>query len=77
MLADSRRIKRVDDAISRLLQQLMDASVLARDLPFGESRRTTRRTLYQIQDPSVRFWFGVYSPHQSLWRSCSEEKRSC
>ena len=77
MLADSRRIKHADDAISRLLQQLMDASVLARDLPFGESSRTTKRTLYQIQDPAIRFWFGVYSPHQSLWRSCSEEKKSC
>ncbi len=75
MLADSRRIKRVDDAISRLLQQLMDASVLARDLPFGESSRTTKRMLYQIQDPAIRFWFGVYSPHQSLWRSYSEEKK--
>jgi len=62
--------------LSRLLQQLMDASVLARDLPYGESSRTTKRTLYSIQDPAIRFWFGVYSSHRSLWRSYSKEKKN-
>jgi len=53
--------------LSRLLQQLLDASVLARELPFGESTRSTRKTLYRIQDPTMRFWFRVFSPHQSRW----------
>lgn len=61
--------------LSRLLQQLMDASVLSRELPFGESSRTTKRTLYQIQDPALRFWFGVHSPHRSLWRTYPVEKK--
>jgi hypothetical protein len=55
--------------LSRLLQQLLDASVLTRELPFGESVRSTKKTLYRIQDPTMRFWFRVYSPHQSLWRT--------
>jgi AAA+ ATPase superfamily predicted ATPase len=62
--------------LSRLLQQLMDASVLSRDLPFGESSRTSKRTLYQIQDPALRFWFSVHSPHRSLWRTYPAEKKS-
>jgi len=53
--------------LSRLLQQLLDASVLARELPFGESVRSTKKILYRIADPTMRFWFRVYSPHQSLW----------
>jgi uncharacterized protein len=61
--------------LSRLLQQLMDASVLTRELPYGESSRTTKRTLYRIQDPALRFWFGVYSPHRSLWPSYPAEKK--
>lgn len=62
--------------LSRLLQQLLDASVLARDLPFGESVRSTRKTLYRIQDPTMRFWFRVFSPHQSRWRTYpAAEKR--
>jgi AAA+ ATPase superfamily predicted ATPase len=55
--------------LSRLLQQLLDASILARELPFGESVRSTRKTLYRIQDPTMRFWFRVFSPHQSRWRT--------
>jgi AAA+ ATPase superfamily predicted ATPase len=55
--------------LSRLLQQLLDASILTRELPFGESVRSTRKTLYRIHDPALRFWFRVYSPHQSRWRT--------
>jgi AAA+ ATPase superfamily predicted ATPase len=53
--------------LSRLLQQLLDASILERELPYGESVRSTKRTHYRIQDPALRFWFRVYSPHRSRW----------
>lgn len=55
--------------LSRLLQQLLDASILERELPFGESMRSTKKVLYRIHDPTVRFWFRVYSPHQTRWRT--------
>jgi hypothetical protein len=55
--------------LSRLLQQLLDTSILTREVPFGESVRSTKKTLYRIQDPTMRFWFRVYSPHQSRWRT--------
>lgn len=53
--------------LSRLLQVLLDVRLLQRELPFGESVRTTKRTLYRIADPTLRFWFRVYSPHRSRW----------
>ncbi len=53
--------------LSRVLEQLIDANVLSRELPYGESARTTKRTLYRITDPTLRFWFRVYSPHRSRW----------
>lgn len=56
-------------SLSRLLQVLLDARLLARELPWGESLRTTKRTLYRIADPTLRFWFHVYSPHRSRWRT--------
>ena len=55
--------------LSRLLQQWLDASILRRELPFGESVRSSKKVLYRIQDPATRFWFRVYSPHRSLWRT--------
>lgn len=63
--------------LSRLLQQLLDASILERGLPFGESIRSTKRTQYRIHDPALRFWFRVYSPHRSRWHEYSaHEKRT-
>ncbi len=61
--------------LSRLFEQLLDASVIVRDLPFGESLRSTKKVLYRIEDASLRFWFRVFSPHRSLWRTYSEETR--
>lgn len=55
--------------LSRLLQQLLEVSILTRELPFGESLRSTKKVLYRIQDPTMRFWYRVYSPHRSLWRT--------
>jgi len=63
--------------LSRLLQQLLDTSILTRELPFGESVRSTKKVRYRIQDPTMRFWFRVYSPHQSRWRTyTAAEKRT-
>ena len=61
--------------LSRLLQQLLDASILTRELPFGESVRSTKKVLYRIQDPTMRFWFRVYSPHRTLWRTYEEGQK--
>lgn len=61
--------------LSRLLQQLLDASILTRELPFGESVRSTKKILYRIQDPTMRFWFRIYSPHRSLWATYAAEQK--
>lgn len=61
------RLETAQTNLSRLFQQLLDASVLCRELPYGESVRSTRKILYRIADPAMRFWFAVFSPHQSRW----------
>ncbi|MFM8983231.1 MAG: ATP-binding protein [Spartobacteria bacterium] len=62
--------------LGRTLQQLLDASLLEREIPYGESLRTTKKTLYRIIDPALRFWFRVYSPHRSLWRRLPLEEKT-
>jgi AAA+ ATPase superfamily predicted ATPase len=69
------RIGTVQTNLPRVLQQLLDASVLERELPFGESTRSTKRTRYRIRDPSLRFWFRVYSPHRTRWPRYSESEK--
>ncbi len=61
--------------LGRVLQQLLDASVLARAIPFGESMRSTKKTRYRIQDPALRFWFQVYSPHRTRWRTYTRPQK--
>ncbi len=61
--------------LGRTLQQLLDASLLEREIPFGESLRTTKKTLYRIGDPALRFWFRVYSSQRSLWRRLAVEEK--
>lgn len=51
----------------------MDASILTRELPFGESLRSTRKILYRIEDPTTRFWSRVYSAHRSLWEKIRKD----
>ncbi len=69
------RLRTAQTNLSRLLQQLLDASILVRSLPYGESARSTKRTQYRIQDPALRFWFRVYSPHRSRWHTYSAEQK--
>jgi AAA+ ATPase superfamily predicted ATPase len=70
------RLGTVQTNLSRLLQQLIDASVLIREIPFGESPRSTKKTRYHIQDPALRFWFRVYSPHRTRWHTYSRAEKS-
>lgn len=62
--------------LGRTLQQLLDASLLEREIPFGESLRMTKRTHYRIGDPALRFWFRVYSPQRSLWHRFTIEEKT-
>ena len=62
--------------LGRTLQQLLDASLLEREIPFGKSLRTTKKTLYRIGDPALRFWFRVYSPQRSLWHRLAIEEKT-
>ncbi len=70
------RLGTVQTNLSRLLQQLLDASVLVREIPFGESHRSTKKTRYHIQDPALRFWFGTYSPHRTRWHTYSRAEKT-
>ena len=62
-------------SIGRPLRVLIDASLIQRQLPFGESLRTTKRVLYRIADPALKFWFYVFSPHRSRWHLYSRVKK--
>ncbi|GAB6057131.1 ATP-binding protein [Desulfonatronum parangueonense] len=51
--------------LSRLLGVLIDLGYVRRELPFGESVRSTKKTLYKIDDPFLNFFFTFLVPNKS------------
>ena len=62
-------------SLSKVFQLLIKTSLLRRDTPFGSSVRSSKQVLYYIEDPSLMFWFSVYSPHRSRWRGYTENQK--
>ncbi len=52
-------------SLSRPLQRLIELELVRRDVPFGSSGRDTKRSLYRIADPFLRFWYRFVEPNRS------------
>jgi AAA+ ATPase superfamily predicted ATPase len=52
-------------SLSRPMQRLMEMDLVDREVPFGEPHRGSKRTLYRINDPFLRFWFRFVEPNRS------------
>lgn len=53
-------------SLSNPLGLLSDLGYIKRDIPFGESLRSTKRTLYRLNDPFLLFWYRYVYPSLSL-----------
>lgn len=51
--------------LSGTLAFLTELKYVRREIPFGESVRSTRRTLYKIDDSFLNFWFTFIVPARS------------
>lgn len=60
------RLRKPPTSLSRPLQRLIELALVRRDIPFGISARDTKRTMYRIADPFLRFWFRYVEPNRSL-----------
>lgn len=61
--------------LSRPLALLLDVGLLSKELPYGESTRTTKKVLYTCHDPALAFYYGVYLPARSRWSEMSPRER--
>ena len=48
------------------LKQLGEMSYVIKEVPFGESENKTKKTLYQIADPFMEFYYKFIAPNKSL-----------
>ena len=53
-------------SLTRPLANLIDLGYIRRDHPFGESPRTTKKSIYRLEDPFLLFWYRIVLPNHSL-----------
>lgn len=59
------RLGRPATSLSRPLQRLIHLGLVHREVPFGVPERDSKRNLYRISDPFLRFWFRFVAPNRS------------
>lgn len=52
--------------LSRPLAKLLDLGYLEKDIPFGESPKSSKKSLYQIADPFLSFYYGFVPANRSF-----------
>lgn len=63
------RLGKPATSLSRPLQRLLELEIIHREIPFGSSVKASKRTLYRISDPFLRFWFRFVEPNRSRLES--------
>lgn len=61
--------------LSRPLALLLELGFIQRELPFGESLRSTKKTIYRIYDAALSFYYGTFLPHRAVWRELSNKQK--
>jgi len=59
------RLEKPSTHLSGALAFLTELKYIRREIPFGESLRSTKRSLYKIDDPFLNFWFTFIVPEKS------------
>jgi len=63
--------------LPRPMSVLLELGFVQRELPFGESTKTSKKTLYRVNDAALSFYYGTLLPHQREWpvMGTAEKKR--
>jgi len=62
----SSRLGKNASGLTRPLANLIELGYVKRELPFGESLKSTKRTLYKLNDPFLSFWYRFVQKNRSL-----------
>lgn len=60
------KMGRPSTELSRPLGKLISLGFIERDIPFGESLRSTKRSIYKVADPFMSFFYRYVIPNRSL-----------
>lgn len=69
------RLGKPASSLSRQLAALVEMNFVRREVPFGGSPASGKRSLYGIDDPFLRLWFAVVAPHRAALAEAPRETR--
>ncbi len=59
------RLAKPTTSLTRPLQRLLELGFIRREQPFGVAAKSSKKTLYRIDDPFLAFWFRYLEPNRS------------
>ena len=69
------RIGKPSGELSRSMERLIELDLIQREIPYGVDAKNSKKSLYKIKDPFMRFWFKVVAPRKSLFSQVSAQMR--
>jgi AAA+ ATPase superfamily predicted ATPase len=72
----SSRIGAKQNSLSKIFSQLIDTSLIERQIPFGTNEKDSKKSLYKISDPMLNFWYSVFSGLRSQWTLKTTEEKN-
>ena len=60
------RLGKPATSLTRPLANLIQLGYIKREIPFGENPKSSKRTLYRLEDPFLQFWYRIVLPNHSL-----------
>jgi uncharacterized protein len=62
-------------SLTRSISRLQELGLVRRETPFGLPERSSKKALYDIDDPFIRMWTRVVAPHRSLLATATSAAR--
>lgn len=69
------RLQQQTTAMSRPMARLVELGLVKKEVPFGESERNSKKSLYSIADPFCHFWFQIVAPRRSFFDQSPKNAR--
>jgi AAA+ ATPase superfamily predicted ATPase len=69
------RLGRPVTSLGHALDRLMGMTLIRREVPYGESAKGGKRSLYKIDDPFLRMWFRVVAPNRAALTAGTPDSR--
>lgn len=69
------RLEKQATSLGRPMQRLIELDIVNREVPFGDEEQNSKRVLYKLKDPFIRFWFHVVAPKRSFFAQAAPATR--